>query len=87
MKQNNNLAQQQQAVTGATDESVLAAKANANKAYNETAGNIAAMGTARQDQVEGRYMRQNMGILDRKNQVQDQKVAAAQTMQKNTRKQ
>lgn len=83
MKQNNNLAQQQQAVTGATDESVLAAKANANKAYNEAAGNVAAMGTARQDQVEGRYMNQNMGILDMKNQVQDQKVAAAQTMQKN----
>lgn len=83
MRQNNNLAQQQQAVTGATDESVLAAKANANKAFNETAGNIAAMGTARQDQVESRYMNQNMGILDRENQVQDQKVAAAQTMQKN----
>jgi nucleoside diphosphate kinase len=83
LRENQNQVANQQAITGGTDEAALAAKTAAQGKYNEAVGDIAAMGTARQDQVEGRYQNQGIQMLDRKTGLQDQKVQAAQTMQEN----
>ena len=50
------------AITGASDEAVIAAKGNLQDALGNVFSNVAAQGTAREDQIENRY-RSNLGQL------------------------
>lgn len=84
MKNANNLVDKQAATTGATNESVLAAKTKNTEQANKMVSNIAAMGTARQDQAEGRYLSQQPNIMNMKTGMYDDKISAAQTQAANS---
>lgn len=58
----NRQVEQTGAITGASDESKIAAKGKLAKGMSDTMSSVAAMGTAREDQIENRY-RSNIAQL------------------------
>ena len=54
------------AVTGASAESRIAQKGNIQKGLSDTASNIAAYATAREDSIEGRYRSDISGMMGQK---------------------
>lgn len=84
LKNRNNIAEKQAATTGATNEATLAAKTANQGQHNDVVSRLAAMGTAREDQVEGRYMNQLPQIFQMKTGILDDKIAAAQTQAANS---
>ena len=83
LKNANSMADKQQATTGATNEATLAAKTANQGTFNNAVGQIAAMGTAREDQLLGQQQNAENTILGLKVGLQNDKIAAAQTQQAN----
>lgn len=76
--------EKQAAATGATDESKIAAQSASQQGYNDVVSRLAAMGTARQNEVEGRYLSMKPNIMGLKTGMLDQKIEAAQNQQANS---
>lgn len=84
MQESNATIDKQAATTGATNENVLAAKSKETEKFNEGAAQIAAQGTAAQDQAIGRYQAGAGKAFDAQNNVLGAKVQAAQTQAANS---
>lgn len=80
----NMAAENKGAVTGATTEANLASKTANQKQYANNINRLAAMGTARQGQVEGRYMAAKPFVLSQKTGMLDKDIESAQNMAQNS---
>lgn len=78
--------EKQAAATGATDESKIASQSASQQGFNDVVSRLAAMGTARQNEVEGRYLSMKPNIMGLKTGMLDQKIAGAQEQQANSGK-
>jgi hypothetical protein len=75
------------AVTGATPENVLASKTQNQKQYGDVVTNLAAMGTARQDNIADKHRAEKMKMLGLNLGEHDADIASAQTQMQNSQKQ
>jgi hypothetical protein len=83
LKNANNMADKQAATTGATNEAILAAKTANQGQFNDVVSQVAGMGTARADQIEGRHMNQEGQILGLNVGLANDDIQAAQTQAAN----
>lgn len=65
-------------ITGATNENQIAAKTANQKGYADSLNRVASMGTAYQNQAEGRYMAAKPAILGQKMNLLNNKIEGAQ---------
>lgn len=84
MQESNATIDKQAATTGATNENILAAKSKETEKYNEGAAQIAAQGTAAQDQAIGRYQPGAAKVLDMRNDAIGASLLGAQNQAKNS---
>ena len=84
LKDSNKITENKGAITGATNEAELASKTANQKNFANSTSQLASMGTAYQDRIEGRYQSQLSDVFRSKMGLLDADIESAQNMSANS---